>query len=134
MGDVKKSTEVMTQMAEFECRKSAPRDKEGFSYEGDFVRTEQRPVTIRVISGELPVETKDRFEKAAEIELFGIEARKEIKECQALPISFTRFVSTAPEFLKAKAEWDKASKELATKTDQALSKIYEGCRGVRCMY
>lgn len=89
MGEPNKCPDTVTQTAEYCCMI--------FQDHGWWPICETRPVTVKVVPNENEFRTEDRFQRASEIELYGIQLRKDINRCKDNRIFFAKFLPTFQE-------------------------------------
>ncbi|MBI4125455.1 MAG: hypothetical protein HY466_05965 [Deltaproteobacteria bacterium] len=112
MGDTSKTN---TRVAEFSCLNQANFQWSSFTY----------PVSIESIPNEPRARTEDRFKRAAEIELFGIQARQDIAGCY--DHQFKRVLPMPPnpfEYGVKQVDLEEETASLGSKASKCLNVVF----------
>lgn len=132
--EVVKTKEVITRTAEYVCsipaqpaRYIARTDVEIGGREA-FTGKKDSLVTIQVVPDEAPQQTEDRFEKAAEVEQYGLIRTGKMSDCY----DFKRFLPTAEMTLNIKKIGDEI-KRAVEELDRAMDST-EKCHGLHCYF
>ena len=131
--EVVKTKEVITRTAEYEC--SIPAQPGKYIARTDieiggreaFTGQKYSPVSIRVVPNEAPQQTEDRFEKAAEVEQYGLIRTGKMTSCY----DFKRFLPTAEMALNLKKIGDEI-KRAQEEWGRALDQCKKNGGGFRC--